>query len=109
MRWIVDAQLPPALATLLSRHGHQAEHVEALGLRDANDTAIWNYALQHQAVIVTKDEDFPSRALIVKQAPAIVWLRVGNCSRKALLSWFEPLLPAIEQRQLNGEMVIEVR
>ena len=41
--------------------------------------------------------------------PAIVWLRVGNCSRKALLSWFKPLLPAIEQRLLNGEMVIEVR
>jgi len=61
MRFVVDAQLPPALARLLATHGHTAEHVADIGLRDADDSPIWAYALLHQAVFVTKDEDFPHR------------------------------------------------
>jgi predicted nuclease of predicted toxin-antitoxin system len=109
MRWIVDAQLPPALAKLLSNCGHQAEHVEDAGLRNSSDTAIWDYALKHGAVIATKDEDFPSRALVARQTPVIVWLRIGNSSRKALISWFQPLLPDIEKRINAGETLIEIR
>ncbi len=109
MRWIVDAQLPPALAKLLCDHGHQVEHVQDAGLRNASDNSIWDYALKRGAVIATKDEDFPSRALVARQAPLIVWLRIGNCSRKALLSWFEPLLPGIEKRLTAGDTIIEIR
>ncbi|MCU0796295.1 MAG: DUF5615 family PIN-like protein [Akkermansiaceae bacterium] len=53
MRFVVDAQLPPALARLLTAHGHQAEHVADIGLRDADDSPIWLYALQQQAIIIT--------------------------------------------------------
>jgi predicted nuclease of predicted toxin-antitoxin system len=109
MNAIIDAQLPPALAKLLREHGHEAEHVEKLGLRHADDTAIWNYALLHQAVIITKDEDFAYRSSQARTAPVIVWLRVKNASRKALLAWFEPLLPKIEALIEQGERLIEVR
>jgi len=109
MRFVVDAQLPPALARLLTAHGHTAEHVADIGLRDADDSPIWAYALLHQAVIVTKDEDFPHRVQQSKTSPVIVWLRIGNTSRKALLQWFEPLLPQLEALLLQGDRVIEVR
>lgn len=46
MRFIVDAQLPPALARLLVARGHVAEYVEDVGLRDADDSPIWRYALE---------------------------------------------------------------
>jgi predicted nuclease of predicted toxin-antitoxin system len=105
----VDAQLPPALADLLSQRGHESEHVEDAGLRHAEDNAIWQHALERGAVIITKDEDFPSRAWASRTAPAIVWLRIGNASRGALLRWLEPLLPEIELRLTQGEKVIEVR
>lgn len=59
MRFVVDAQLPPALARLIAAQGHHAEHVAEIGLRDGEDSFIWRYALDQQAVIVTKDEDFP--------------------------------------------------
>jgi predicted nuclease of predicted toxin-antitoxin system len=109
VRWIVDAQLPPALADLLRQRGHEAQHVEDAGLRHAEDDAIWQHALEHGAVIVAKDEDFPSRAWVNRTAPAIVWLRIGNASRRALLRWLEPLVPEIELRITQGEKVIEVR
>jgi predicted nuclease of predicted toxin-antitoxin system len=109
VRWILDAQLPPALAHVLRQRGHEAEHVEDAELRHAADDAIWQYALDHGAVIVTKDEDFPSRAWASRTAPSIVWLRIGNASRRALLGWLEPLLPDIEDRLREGERIIEVR
>jgi predicted nuclease of predicted toxin-antitoxin system len=109
MRFLVDAQLPPALARLLTALGHTAEHVADVGLRDADDSPIWSYALTHQAVILTKDEDFLKRLHQSKSAPVIVWLRIGNTSRRALLQWFEALLPQIEQMILQGDRFIEVR
>jgi predicted nuclease of predicted toxin-antitoxin system len=60
VRFLVDAQLPPALARKLSAHGHHAEHVTDIGPADASDRVLWQYALEHSAVLVTKDEDFPS-------------------------------------------------
>lgn len=109
MRFVIDAQLPPALARLLSAHGHISEHVADIGLRDADDSPIWAYALEHDAIIITKDEDFPHRLQQSRISPVIVWLRIGNTSRRALLEWFEPLLPQMEALIQNGDRLIEVR
>lgn len=106
---VIDAQLPPALARRLRELGHEAKHVEDLGLRHADDGHIWNYALVNQAVIITKDEDFAYRSSQAKIAPIIVWLRVKNVSRQALLAWFEPLIAQIEHHIANGDKLIEVR
>jgi len=40
VKFLIDAQLPPALARWLQDAGYQAEHVGDLGLREANDSAI---------------------------------------------------------------------
>ena len=60
MRFLVDAQLPPALARWLVERGYVAEHVFDLGMAGADDREIWAYASRVGAVIITKDEDFPS-------------------------------------------------
>ncbi len=109
MRFLVDAQLPPALARMLADLGHEACHVDDLGLRHASDTHIWNHALSNSFVIVTKDEDFPHRLRQTGVGPVIVWLRVGNTSCRSLLQWFEALLPRIETLIQSGETLIEVR
>ncbi|MFT4035560.1 MAG: DUF5615 family PIN-like protein [Patulibacter sp.] len=44
MRFLIDAQLPPALARLLTAHGHHAEHVTDTASGDTPDREIWNYA-----------------------------------------------------------------
>ena len=110
MRFVVDAQLPPALARLPTSHGHQAEHVADIGMRDAEDSPIWAYALENGAVLVTKDEDFPHRLSQKPQrAPVVLWLRIGNTSRRALIEWFEPLVPKIEALLEQGDRPVEVR
>ena len=109
MRFLIDAQLPPALARLLASHGHVAEHVAEIGLRDADDSPIWRYALENGAILVTKDEDFPHRLRQGGAAPVVLWLRIGNTNRRALLQWFEPLLPQIESLVRQGERFLEMR
>jgi predicted nuclease of predicted toxin-antitoxin system len=55
LRFLVDAQLPPALARRIQALGHSAEHVFDYGLATASDEAIRGYAAKTNAVIVTKD------------------------------------------------------
>lgn len=109
MKLIVDAQLPPSLAKALCEAGCDAVAVREIGLRDATDSEIWQYALQNDAAIVTKDEDFAERSLSSKMPPVIVWLRIGNATNPTLLAWLSPLLPAILQRMEAGDRLIEVR
>lgn len=109
MRLLIDAQLPPALARALTAQGHDAAHVEDIGLRHAPDSLIWNYAVQNQAAIITKDEDFVDRFRRRSGAPIIVWLRIGNAVNRVLLTWFLPLFPVIVQRIESGDRLIEVR
>ena len=80
-----------------------------MGLRHADDDPIWQCALADDLVVITKDEDFPMRASVSRSAPCIVWLRIGNASRRALFAWLEPRLPGIEARLAQGERLIEVR
>jgi predicted nuclease of predicted toxin-antitoxin system len=109
VKFLVDAQLPPALARALREAGYEVQAVRELGLREAEDDAIWDYALANQAVIVTKDQDFTDRLLSGRTAPIIVWLRIGNTSNRALLAWLLPLWPDILSRIESGDKLIEVR
>ena len=61
MRFLVDAQLPSALARWMAAKGHKSEHVSDCGLSAATDPVIWDYAAGVNAIIVTKDEDFAQK------------------------------------------------
>jgi predicted nuclease of predicted toxin-antitoxin system len=83
--------------------------VADLSLHAADDSVIWDFALVHRAVLLTKDEDFPHRFHQSVRTPVVVWLRVGNVSRRGLLSWFGPLLPKIIKLVGEGNRLIELR
>lgn len=109
IRFLVDAQLPPRLARSLAAEGYQAEHVEDLGMCHAKDEAIWQYAKERQAVLVSKDEDFVERTRSQGGGPVVVWLRIGNSSNAGLLKWLLPMLPQIVARIQSGDRLIEIR
>ena len=109
MRFLVDAQLPPALARWLGEKGFAATAVRELGLRDSDDGSIWNFATAGGWTVVTKDEDFVERCVASSDAPSVVWLRVGNCTNRVLFAWLGPLLPGIIKRLKAGARLVEVR
>jgi predicted nuclease of predicted toxin-antitoxin system len=108
MHFLVDAQLPPALARWLAAMGHAAEHVADRGMQAASDAAIWDYALQAGVTIVTKDEDFAQRKVLADNGPVVLWIRLPNTRRRDLLAWFEAVLPDVLAALERGETLVEV-
>jgi predicted nuclease of predicted toxin-antitoxin system len=108
MRFLVDAQLPPALARWLVARGYKAKHVGDVGMQTASDMAIWDHALASAAVIVTKDEDFAQRKVLAITGPVVVWIRLPNTRRRDLLAWFATVLPDILTALERGETLVEV-
>lgn len=60
-------------------------------------------------MLITKDEDFSDQALLGGRAPVIVWVRMGNTTRRALLDWFDPLVNQVISMIDSGERLIELR
>lgn len=109
MKFLVDAQLPPALARWLRDSGWDSQAVREAGLRDAEDGAIWMHAEVNGLVIVTKDEDFARRVQATVTGPAVVWLRMGNTSNQALRARLVPLMPEIVALLEDGTRLVEIR
>jgi len=109
MRFLIDAQLPPALARMLTGLGHHAEHVIDIGPSDASDRELWAYALKYEAVLVTKDEDFPAMRMFEDPAPAMIWVRLGNTRRVVLLDAFRSTLSELVEALEAGQQFIELR
>ena len=107
MRFLVDAQLPPSLAKALRVAGHEAFHVADFGLLDATDQPIWEMALETSAILVTKDQDFLLLRTARGNGPVILWIRLGNCPNRVLISQLTQALPAIIDAVNRGEAVIE--
>ncbi len=109
MKFIVDAQLPPSLADLLTAAGHDATHLFHILPADATDIHVALEANRRAAIVISKDEDFAQlsgRRILVTQ---FLWIRLGNMTAHRLWQTLEPLLPAIEKSFSAGERIIEIR
>lgn len=107
MKFLVDAQLPPALCRWLRDAGHEAVHVSEIGLLAASDVEIAALAEADEAVLISKDEDFAT--LRLPDRFALLWLRCGNTTNVALAAWLEPRWERVEALLEQGERFIEAR
>lgn len=84
MRLLFDQNLSPRLPQRLSDLYQNSTHVRNVGLREADDSVIWGYALAHGFTIVSKDSDFQMRSIIDGHPPKVIWIRIGNASTNAV-------------------------
>ena len=108
MKFLIDAQLPKALARRLALEGHEAAHVLDLKLGQLPDNAVWRHAEETDAIIVSKDEDFAQWVLSGRTGPRILWLRIGNCTNQELLDWLFSAWPDVMAAFEGGERLVEV-
>jgi len=108
LRFLVDAQLPPALARWLRERGETAEHLAELGLLRADDEAIWRLAAERGAIVVSKDEDLALRAQLRSGGPPVVWIRLGNLRTAELLRRWTEHWPALREGLERGEALLEL-
>jgi predicted nuclease of predicted toxin-antitoxin system len=85
MRLLFDEQLSSRLPRLLDDHYPDSLHVQALDLGGAPDVILWQVAVVHGCMLVSKDEDFHRLSVIRGAPPKVVWLRLGNCTTQDIV------------------------
>jgi predicted nuclease of predicted toxin-antitoxin system len=109
VKFIVDAQLPPGLARYLAdRFRVRASHVRDLGLRDADDLTIFQYAKKMSLIVVTKDSDFVELVYRHGTPSQIFWVTRGNTTNANLNRVFTATLPSALQLLADGETIVEI-
>lgn len=63
-----------------------SSQVDLLSLSGSDDRAIWNYAREHDFVIVTKDDDYLDLSAHHGSPPVVIRLVMGNCSNARVLA-----------------------
>ena len=109
MNFLVDNQLPDALCSFFTTHGHRSGHVLGLGMDEASDLEIWNYAAKGDWIVVSKDEDFLHLANRPGDAGKLLWVRIGNCRKHALLQVLDGEWQDILRAFEGGVRVVEIR
>jgi predicted nuclease of predicted toxin-antitoxin system len=106
VKFLIDAQLPPMLAQWLRKAGHEAQHVQEVDLRDADDATIRIYASRSRSILITKDRDFtPEGETGIK----VIWVRTGNIGTRALIARVESALPQLIDYLNEGAELVELR
>lgn len=80
MKLLFDQNLSPKLVDLLVDLFPASLHVHSVALDRASDQVVWQYALDHGFMIVTKDSDFQELSQIAAAGPKTIWVRRGNCT-----------------------------
>jgi predicted nuclease of predicted toxin-antitoxin system len=78
VKLLFDQNLSYRLVQSLQKEYPDSRHVREVGLQEASDTAVWQYAAQQGYAIVTKDADFHQRSFLFGHPPKVIWVRVGN-------------------------------
>ena len=108
MKYLIDHQLPRALALHLRGLGADASHVLDWGLNETADRRIWRFAFDNGFVVVSKDEDFLHLAGSDPNGPPFVWVRLGNCRKPQLFGAFDRVWPRLEEELARGAKVVEI-
>ena len=105
----VDAQLSPRTARWIAAHFPvQAAALRDLGLRAANDEAIFAAAREANVIMLTKDSDFVRLLEQRGSPPKILWLTCGNTSEAALQEILARQLSTALDLFASGEDLVEI-
>ena len=106
--WI-DAHLSPAIATWITNNFEvTALALRDLGLRDAEDSEIFETAKSQGVIFMTKDRDFVDLVDRLGTPPQIIWLTCGNTSNDRLRKILSSVLPTALEILRSGEPLVEV-
>jgi predicted nuclease of predicted toxin-antitoxin system len=97
MKLLFDQNLSQRLIIELADLFPDSSHVRHVGLRDAGDFEVWDYARHHDFIIVTKDSDFIDLSLLHGTPPQVIWIRIGNCNTRAVARVVRKNFDTIEQ------------
>ncbi|MCU0389377.1 MAG: DUF5615 family PIN-like protein [Chitinophagaceae bacterium] len=84
MRFLVDANIPIGIPELSD---NQFLYVYNWN-ENASDSEIWNYALENDLIIITRDSDFYYRYITSKHFPKVIFLQLQQLSKQGIKDFF---------------------
>ena len=107
--WL-DAHLSPGIAVwITATFDITAYALRDVGLRDAEDSEIFEAAKAQEAIIITKDSDFVDLANRFGAPPQIIWLTCGNTSNSRLKEILNARFLEALAILRSGEVLVEIR
>ncbi len=106
--FLVDQQLPTALARFLTQRGHDARHIKEYdGGTTMPDSDIARLADTEGRFVVTKDDDFRISHLLGKPPTRLLHVTCGNITTRGLLALLDRQQPALDAA-LSAYKYIEI-
>jgi predicted nuclease of predicted toxin-antitoxin system len=89
VRFLIDAQLPQTLATLLRQRGHDVLHTRELprGNRTSDDQ-LCDLSESDDRILISKDGDFVGSFLVRRRPPRLLHVSTGNITNLRLAELF---------------------
>ena len=97
MKLLLDENLSRRIVPFIQGLYPNSTQVTFIGLEQADDKTIRQYAIDNEFVIVTKDADFYEMNCIYGQPPKLIWLKMGNQSKSATIKTLIDYFTVIEQ------------
>jgi predicted nuclease of predicted toxin-antitoxin system len=109
MKILLDANISWKLVNILMPVFGECVHVDLIGLPvPAGDKDIWDYALNNEYIIITKDNDFLDLLELKGFPPKIVLLKTGNNSSRVLAELLSNSKQKIEELKNNDYGLLEI-
>ena len=103
MKLLLDENLSRRLVPFLLADYPGSTQVVLLGMEQAGDRQVWEYARANSFVIVTRDSDYYDMSAIHGQPPKVIWLRTGNQAKAATLGALLNNRQAIEKALIDDD------
>ncbi|ULQ47879.1 DUF5615 family PIN-like protein [Flagellatimonas centrodinii] len=102
MKLLLDENLSRRRVPFLQDDYPDTSQVALLGLEQASDREIWQFARTHGYVLVTQDSDFRDLAELFGSPPQVLLLKIGNSSKVQVLSLLQERKAQIEAELADG-------
>ncbi|MEL7351896.1 MAG: DUF5615 family PIN-like protein [Cyanobacteria bacterium P01_A01_bin.116] len=96
MRLLFDENLSFRLPNRLEDLFPGSLHVRDVNMQATIDSVVWDYAIDNDLIIVSKDADMHDLSLALGNPPKVIWLRLGNCSTQQVENLLRQEFAAIE-------------
>ncbi|OAV64212.1 hypothetical protein Barb6_03348 [Bacteroidales bacterium Barb6] len=102
---LLDANLSWKSTAVLKRYFDDCFHVDCVNSLKvpAKDWEIWEYAKQHNLLMVINDSDFLNLLLIKGFPPKVILLKIGNQSKTTIENLLIKTKTQIEELQIAEE------